>query len=140
MIDAAAIRAVASLFSAPLPVRSDALRSTATMTVSSRSSMYWRTNGLPARAVTFQSIVRTSSPGAYSRSSSNSEPRPLKTLRNSPVTAPSMGRFGRIRRRNAPRREAAGRLSVSIGSGNRLVFEDPLDQVVSSDAVSLGFV
>ena len=31
------------------------------------------------RAVTFQSIVRTSSPGAYSRTSANSIPRPLKT-------------------------------------------------------------
>ncbi len=31
------------------------------------------------RAVTFQSIVRTSSPGAYSRTSANSMPRPLNT-------------------------------------------------------------
>ena len=31
------------------------------------------------RAVTFQSIVRTSSPGRYSRTSANSMPRPLKT-------------------------------------------------------------
>jgi hypothetical protein len=38
-------------------------------------------NGLPVRAVTFQSIARTSSPGTYSRSSSKSVPRPLKRER-----------------------------------------------------------
>ena len=47
--------------------------------VSSRSSVNFFTNGRPVRAVTFQSIVRTSSPGTYSRTSSKSMPRPLKT-------------------------------------------------------------
>ena len=34
-----------------------------TMTFISRSAWVWRTNGAPMRAVTFQSIRRTSSPG-----------------------------------------------------------------------------
>jgi hypothetical protein len=41
----------------------DALASTTSMTVSSRSSAKRFTCGVPERAVTFQSIVRTSSPG-----------------------------------------------------------------------------
>ena len=37
--------------------------SIATITFISRSAWVWRTNGAPIRAVTFQSIRRTSSPG-----------------------------------------------------------------------------
>ena len=43
--------------------------------------------GTPVRAVTFQSISRTSSPGEYSRTSSKSMPRPLKTEWYSPASA-----------------------------------------------------
>jgi hypothetical protein len=43
--------------------------------------------GVPVRAVTFQSISRTSSPGEYSRTSSKSMPRPLKTEWYSPASA-----------------------------------------------------
>ena len=39
------------------------------------------------RAVTFQSMLRTSSPGWYSRKSSKSMPWPLKTEWYSPPTA-----------------------------------------------------
>ncbi len=46
-----------------LPKMVDALASTTSMTVSSRSSAKRFTCGVPERAVTFQSIVRTSSPG-----------------------------------------------------------------------------
>ena len=46
-----------------LPNTVDALASTTSMTVSSRSSAKRFTCGVPERAVTFQSIVRTSSPG-----------------------------------------------------------------------------
>jgi len=62
------------------PKRPDAERSTASSTVSSRSSWKRLMKGRPARAVTFQSIVRTSSPGTYGRTSSNVMPRPLKAL------------------------------------------------------------
>ena len=46
--------------------------------VSSRSSLNRFMKGCPVRAVTFQSMVRTSSPGTYGRTSSNSTPWPLK--------------------------------------------------------------
>jgi hypothetical protein len=48
---------------ARVPKRSEPERSTASITVSSRSSMYRLTYGFRMRAVTFQSIERTSSPG-----------------------------------------------------------------------------
>ena len=63
-----------------VPNSPEALRSTANSTVSSRSSTNRLMNGLPVRAVTFQSMVRMSSPGMYSRTSSNCIPRPLNTL------------------------------------------------------------
>lgn len=50
--------------------------STAMSTVRSRSSTNCFTCGTPLRAVTFQSIVRMSSPGWYSRTCANSMPRP----------------------------------------------------------------
>src|SRR6476619_2971130 len=49
------------------------------------------------RAVTFQSIDRTSSPGWYSRTSANSIPCPLNTERYSPVNS----EFTRPRVRNS---------------------------------------
>jgi hypothetical protein len=51
------------------PKLPEALTSTSNKIVSSRSSVNFFTNGRPARAVTFQSIVRTSSPATYSRTS-----------------------------------------------------------------------
>ena len=62
-----------------LPNCPEALTSTTSITVNSRSSLNFLMNGCPNRAVTFQSMERTSSPGRYSRTSSNSMPRPLKT-------------------------------------------------------------
>ena len=56
------------------PSAIDGDTSIATMTFSSRSAWVWRTNGAPSRAVTFQSIRRTSSPGRYGRCSSKSKP------------------------------------------------------------------
>ena len=47
------------------------------------------------RAVTFQSMVRTSSPGSYSRTSANSMPRPLKTAWYAPPIPDS--RITRVR-------------------------------------------
>ena len=48
------------------------------MTVSSRSSSNTLTKGLWKRAVTFQSMSRTSSPNWYSLTSENAIPLPLK--------------------------------------------------------------
>jgi len=46
-----------------LPKFPEALTSTTSITVNSRSSVNFFTNALPIRAVTFQSIARISSPG-----------------------------------------------------------------------------
>src|ERR1019366_3119596 len=61
------------------PNRPEPLTSTTSMSVSSRSSTNFLMNGWFIRAVTFQSIARTSSPGWYSRTSSKFMPWPLKT-------------------------------------------------------------
>ena len=73
--------AASSFFSLlTVPNSPEALRSTANSTVISRSSTNRLMNGRPVRAVTFQSMARMSSPGMYSRTSSNCIPRPLNTL------------------------------------------------------------
>src|SRR5580765_5748745 len=59
--------------------------STSRNTVSSRSSTNFFTYGRSMRAVTFQSMVRMSSPGRYSRMSTNSMPVPLNVERYSPT-------------------------------------------------------
>ncbi len=79
--NAASSTAASSFERRPEPNSSDADTSTTSMTVSSRSSTKRLTCGSPVRAVTFQSIVRTSSPGTYGRTSSNSMPRPRNTDR-----------------------------------------------------------
>ena len=63
-----------------VPKSAEPLASTTNKTVSSRSSTNFFTCSVPVREVTFQSMVRTSSPSWYSRTSENSIPRPLKTL------------------------------------------------------------
>ena len=60
----------------PKPIDGD--RSSSSQAVSSRSSEYWRTYGVSIRAVTFQSMWRTSSPGSYSRRSRKSSPDPAE--------------------------------------------------------------
>src|SRR3989449_10796422 len=52
------------------PNNPEPLKSTSSITVSSRSSTNFLMNGWFIRAVTFQSMERTSSPGWYSRTSS----------------------------------------------------------------------
>ena len=82
----AAVRAAAApgtrpARSAPSPCRArrslnriDADRSSTSQAVRSRSSVYFRTNGSSSRAVTFQSMCRTSSSGVYWRRSAKSMP------------------------------------------------------------------
>ena len=92
-----AISAASSrLLCAPEPKSPDALTSTMSRSVSSRSSTNFFTNGRPARAVTFQSMVRTSSPGTYSRTASKFMPRPLKTLWYWPASESVTSRLVRI--------------------------------------------
>jgi hypothetical protein len=77
MARVAATSGTISLFIRPrVPQRCDAERSTARSTVSSRSSTYFLTNAWPVRAETFQSMVRTSSPGTYGRTCASSVPSP----------------------------------------------------------------
>ena len=67
-----------------VPVELDPLTSSNRNTVSSRSSSNTLTYGWPMRAVTFQSMVRISSPCWYSRFSEKAMPRPLNALWYSP--------------------------------------------------------
>jgi hypothetical protein len=76
--------AISIFVDSAVPNCPDRLTSTTSITVSSRSSSKILMNGLFARAVTFQSIFRMSSPYEYSRTSENSIPRPLKTEWYSP--------------------------------------------------------
>ncbi len=86
----------------------DPLRSTSSITVSSRSSTYVFTYGVPIRAVTFQSIERTSSPGSYCRTSENSMPRPRNTLWYSPRNTLATSRRARISMRRTRVMRSAG--------------------------------
>ena len=65
--------------SAPKLIEAD--WSSTSQAVSSRSSVYWRTYGSSSRAVTFQSMCRTSSSGVYSRRPAKSMPVPRNTVR-----------------------------------------------------------
>ena len=76
--------ATSSFMRPPVPKLPEPLTSTSRTTVSSRSSSNTFTNGAPARAVTFQSMLRMSSPYWYSRTSAKLMPRPLKTEWYSP--------------------------------------------------------
>ena len=73
------------LLCAPEPKSPDALTSTEQERQLALLDEFFN-EGRPARAVTFQSMVRTSSPGEYSRTSSKSMPRPLKTQWYSPAS------------------------------------------------------
>src|SRR5262249_43637451 len=109
------------------------------ITVSSRSSTKRFTNGWPRRAVTFQSMSRTSSPGTYGRTSSNSTPRPLNTLSVPPENRSSTRRRLRISRR----RTFLSRAWVAIGLdplGDPHLLQDPACDFLAVDALGLGLV
>ena len=76
--------ATSSFMRPPEPKSPEPLTSTSRTTVNSRSSSNTFTNGAPVRAVTFQSMLRMSSPYWYSRTSAKLMPRPLKTEWYSP--------------------------------------------------------
>ena len=59
-----------------VPKRIDGEVSSTSQVTSTRSAWWTRTCGSPVRAVTFQSIRRTSSPGTYGRMSASSVPSP----------------------------------------------------------------
>ena len=70
--------AISRLVRSVVPKSSEPLTSMSSITVSSRSSSNTLTKGRRKRAVTFQSMSRTSSPTWYSRTSEKAIPRPLK--------------------------------------------------------------
>ena len=75
---AATSLATRTLAARRVPKRSLADRSTTSITVISRSSTKTFTKVSFMRAETFQSMLRTSSPGWYGRTSRNASPCPLK--------------------------------------------------------------
>ena len=88
-----------------VPKAIDGETSSSSQEVSARSGTWTRTWGTVIRAVAFQSMRRTSSPGSYGRTWASSVPPPRSRARNSPGTRP------RIRRpmdRSSARRSASG--------------------------------
>src|SRR5437867_5248518 len=133
--------AISVFVRSPLPNRPDPETSTSSMSVSSRSSTKRLTKGAPVRAVTFQSIVLTSSPGTYSRTSANSMPRPLKTLWYSPPIPWLTSRLVRI----SIRLTALRRLSEISGMAasalrHRYGVEDAPYDLLGGDFLGLGLV
>ena len=113
----AAISATSSRLScARVPKASEPDRSTASITVSSRSSRNTLTCGSPTRALTFQSIERTSSPYMYGRTSSNSMPRPLNAERYWPASTSLTMRLVRISIERIFRRISVGSMRLARAS------------------------
>src|SRR5439155_22965540 len=83
-------------------------------------------NGEPMRAVTFQSMERTSSPGWYSRTSSNDRPVPLKTEWYSPPKSVCTARRARSWRRRICRITSAGSMAPRLRALDRLDLRDHL--------------
>src|SRR5882757_11309032 len=136
------------LLNAAEPKFPDALISTRRRMVSSRSSVNFLTKGRPARAVTFQSMVRTSSPGVYSRTSSKSMPRPLNTEWYDPARLSLTMRRVRISSCRMPLMMALLDFVVSAGIfksshrllGHRKRVENFFHDVLGRDVLGLGFV
>ena len=84
--------ATSALRRSAVPKAIDGVRSSTTQVTSTRSARWTRTCGSRVRAVTFQSISRTSSPGTYGRICASSVPRPSSGERWSPASRPSTRR------------------------------------------------
>src|SRR3989449_8005810 len=114
--------------------------------LSSRSSRYFLTYGAFIRAVTFQSMVRISSPGSYSRTSSKSRPKPRKTLRYVPTIASSARMRALISTCLTSRSTSGGMRSlwcrsiVRVISGDRDVVENASDDDLRGDLLRLRLV
>src|SRR2546428_7295313 len=114
--------------------------------LSSRSSRYFLMYGRLIRAVTFQSMVRISSPGSYSRTSSKSRPRPRNTLRYVPTIASSARMRALIstcftRRRTSGGTRSVWRRSIArVISRDRDVVEDASDDDLWGDLVRFSLV
>ena len=102
-----------------VPPRRDALTSMSKNTVSSRSSSNTFTWGVPVRAVTFQSMVLTSSPAWYSRFSAKAIPRPLNALLYSPEKIRSLNFRVVISTRRTRFNNSAASISLGQGRSNQ---------------------
>src|ERR1700716_4267628 len=90
-------------------------------------------------------MLRMSSPGSYSRTSSKSRPDPRNTLRYVPTSASSARMRALISTCLTTRRTSGGtgsrRRSGACGiSGDRNVVEDPSDDDLRRDLLRLGFI
>src|SRR5205823_2924521 len=113
--------------------------------LSSRSSRYFLMYGAFIRAVTFQSMLRISSPGSYSRTSSKSSPEPRKTLRYVPMSAASARIRALISTCLTSRRTSGGtcpRCAAVAGLTlrDRYVVEDATDDDLGCDLLRLSLV
>ena len=95
------------------------------------------------RAVTFQSMMRISSPGWYWRTSENAMPRPLKTEWYWPASMSDTT----LRVRDLQLADAAdevlgehGAPSSPNGSGDLDAVEDALDDLLGGELLGLGLV
>ena len=139
MRTAATSTAVSILLRLCEPKAPDAEMSTAIKTVSSRSSQNVLTYGTSDRAVTFQSMLRISSPGTYSRTASNSMPRPLNALRYSPANKSLTCRLATIwMRRTSFRTSSSSRAAMLIyGTGtDSRTFRTISSEVICSASAS----
>src|SRR5438876_610812 len=97
------------------------------------------------RAVTFQSMLRISSPGSYSRTSSKSSPEPRKTLRYVPMSASSARIRALISTCLTSRRTSGGTCPrcgavAAVTLGDRYVVEDATDDHLGCDLLRLRLV
>src|SRR5438094_10347602 len=97
------------------------------------------------RAVTFQSMLRISSPGSYSRTSSKSSPEPRKTLRYVPMSASSARIRALISTCLTSRRTSGGTCPrcgavAAVTLGDRYVVEDATDEHLGCDLLRISFV
>src|SRR6185312_3274452 len=93
------------------------------------------------RAVTFQSMVRTSSPGVYSRTAANSMPRPLNTAWYEPTIPDS--RIERVRIRIRRTFWSISRSSIGWAParlGNLHPLEHAVHDVLRGHVLRLGLV
>src|SRR4029079_18543777 len=123
-----------------VPKSTDGLRSSRNQAVIARSSRNSRRYGVSIRAVTFQSMCRTSSPYSYSRRSAKSTPLPRNRLRESPCNRPSRRRTTVQSRRWRTRSGAGGDAIIRTQRYDR--GRDPVDDggedAVRADVVRKG--
>ena len=130
----AAPSATSALRRSAVPKCIEAERSRSSHAVSWRSGTSSRTCGTPLRAVAFQSMRRTSSPGSYGRMRSRSRPAPRPSPRWSPTSRPPERRVRAISRRRT--RSSA----IGPGPGRAGVRSRPASRQVPASPVGRGRV